>query len=311
MRIRHSGIFWESVLPQILSLLLFIGSLSYLKAELPPLLMQEIQQQSAATRGMESLQPWAYWDPDVKNTVILLHGLFEDPRSMEKVALEFKVKGYNVYVPLLPGHGFAFEGGEKITKDVLKTFLDQQIKVLGSLGQKVSLLGFSIGGVMTWNHVVTRLSKNEEVPYVRQSIQLSGAFDETDKVKKKGTIYKNGAILQLRNKFDVDPDIADQRGPEIAQAFTTAMNELRTEIDRAGVVVIPKDMGVSFVINPNDNVADFAADQRVHSRVQGENIRFVVNTESVRHINVPRTPSMLELLGTQISSCKAVLSNQN
>ncbi|HSV43202.1 MAG TPA: alpha/beta fold hydrolase [Candidatus Bathyarchaeia archaeon] len=87
--------------------------------------------------------------------VVLYHGYTNCPRQYEKLARMFFERGYNVYVPRVPYHGI----GNLVTRQIGKLTLtditavcDSAVNVGRGLGEKVTVLGLSMGGVMAaWN----------------------------------------------------------------------------------------------------------------------------------------------------------------
>jgi pimeloyl-ACP methyl ester carboxylesterase len=83
--------------------------------------------------------------------IILLHGLTNCPKQFEKLGREFFDMGYNVLVPRMPLHGMADRMNGKlvnITAEDLKTFTEESFAIAQGLGERVSVVGLSGGGVL-------------------------------------------------------------------------------------------------------------------------------------------------------------------
>lgn len=87
--------------------------------------------------------------------VVMYHGYTNCPRQYEKLAKQFFEKGYNVYVPRVPHNGLK----DLVTKEIGKLMLeeivqvcDESVDIAQGLGDEVTVLGISMGGVMAaWN----------------------------------------------------------------------------------------------------------------------------------------------------------------
>ncbi len=92
-----------------------------------------------------------------RDVIVLTHGLTDSPFYMQDVANCFFAAGCNVVLPLLPGHGLK-EPDEAIREEVLdnqwRNTMDASIAVARLLGQRVSIGGFSTGGVLSLNKIL-------------------------------------------------------------------------------------------------------------------------------------------------------------
>lgn len=81
--------------------------------------------------------------------VIVIHGLYESPRSIMGIAKEFEKNGMNVYLPLLPGHWLRkYKRADDVTYAQWLKEIDQSIQFAKLLGKKVLIAGFSLGGLL-------------------------------------------------------------------------------------------------------------------------------------------------------------------
>jgi esterase/lipase len=86
-----------------------------------------------------------------ERSLILLHGLTNCPGQFEKLGRQFFETGYNVLVPRMPLHGLAdrMNGNLKnITAEDLKAFTEESLAIAQALGERVSVIGLSGGGVL-------------------------------------------------------------------------------------------------------------------------------------------------------------------
>ncbi|MCK5214321.1 MAG: alpha/beta fold hydrolase [Candidatus Omnitrophica bacterium] len=104
----------------------------------------------------ENIEPYGY--PIIKThghktgrVAVLYHGFTNCPRQYEELAEKFFKKGYNVYVPRVPHHGI----GDRLTRETgrltieeLLAVCDNSVDLARGLGEKITVLGLSMGGVM-------------------------------------------------------------------------------------------------------------------------------------------------------------------
>jgi len=92
-----------------------------------------------------------------KDVIVLTHGFTDSPYYMQDVASRFFEAGCNVILPLLPAHGLK-EPDEAIRSEELdnrwRNTIDASIAVARLLGKRVSIGGFSTGGVLSLNKIL-------------------------------------------------------------------------------------------------------------------------------------------------------------
>ncbi|HEY5257632.1 MAG TPA: alpha/beta fold hydrolase [Candidatus Baltobacteraceae bacterium] len=83
---------------------------------------------------------------------LLFHGLTASPMQFGNVARALFERGYNVLVPRLPRHGYADRMSTalaSLTVDELKDAAEQSLEIVRGLGRRVTVSGFSVGGLLT------------------------------------------------------------------------------------------------------------------------------------------------------------------
>jgi alpha-beta hydrolase superfamily lysophospholipase len=83
--------------------------------------------------------------------VVLLHGMTASPAQFARFAADLYARGHNVLVPRLPRHGHAdrfSKAAAKITGDELLAAAREVLAVGRELGDKVTVAGFSLGGLL-------------------------------------------------------------------------------------------------------------------------------------------------------------------
>jgi len=92
-----------------------------------------------------------------EHVLIITHGLSDSPWYVHFIAERFYKEGFNVIMPLLPGHGLI--DPNEAMKDPLmsekwKVEMDAAVEIAKYLGTKVSIGGFSTGGAMSYNKIL-------------------------------------------------------------------------------------------------------------------------------------------------------------
>lgn len=87
-----------------------------------------------------------------ERSVVLLHGMSASPAQFARVASDLYERGYNVLVPRLPHHGHAdplSTALERLHAEELREAADEYVAVALELGERVTIAGFSLGGLLT------------------------------------------------------------------------------------------------------------------------------------------------------------------
>ncbi|MGB3766396.1 MAG: alpha/beta fold hydrolase, partial [Phormidesmis sp.] len=85
------------------------------------------------------------------HAVVLVHGLTDSPYYMQAIAEDFARAGFNVVLPLLPGHGLKRPGPAFRSlrhTDWIAT-VDHAVETAHRLGRRVSIGGLSTGGALS------------------------------------------------------------------------------------------------------------------------------------------------------------------
>ncbi|MBV8373959.1 MAG: alpha/beta fold hydrolase, partial [Candidatus Eremiobacteraeota bacterium] len=83
--------------------------------------------------------------------VILLHGMTASPAQFERFARDLYERGHNVLVPRLPRHGHADRFSTALARlrpDDLYKAGANYVEVGRELGERVTIAGFSLGGLL-------------------------------------------------------------------------------------------------------------------------------------------------------------------
>lgn len=83
--------------------------------------------------------------------VVLLHGMSSSPPQFARYAAALFERGHNVIVPRLPAHGHADRLSTALARlrpDDLYSAVDDYLGVASELGERVTVAGFSLGGLL-------------------------------------------------------------------------------------------------------------------------------------------------------------------
>ncbi len=83
--------------------------------------------------------------------IVFLHGLTNCPAQFNEVAPLFFEQGYNVFIPLMPCHGYTDRmrtDQSQLTAEQLVAYSNQVADIVQGLGNEITVVGFSAGGVL-------------------------------------------------------------------------------------------------------------------------------------------------------------------
>lgn len=95
-----------------------------------------------------------------ETVIVFLHGFTSCPEQFVALGQEYYDRGYNVYIPRTPRHGFDDRRGEPLqglTAEEMAAFAQHTADIAQGLGERVIVAGLSGGGVMA-----TYLSQERE-----------------------------------------------------------------------------------------------------------------------------------------------------
>ncbi len=106
-------------------------------------------------------------------SVVIFHGYTHSPYQWRVVSKAFYDKGYNVWVPLAPFHGYAdrmTSDLSRLTPNILRDYADNAVDIGRGLGKNVEVIGLSSGGdAAVWTAV--------ERPDVAKTIAMAPVMD--------------------------------------------------------------------------------------------------------------------------------------
>ncbi len=91
-------------------------------------------------------------DQKTARAIVFLHGFTSCPEQFAELGELFHERGYNVYIPRMPGHGYNDRLGEAlkgVTPEQMADFAMSSADIAQGLGEHVTVSGLSGGGALT------------------------------------------------------------------------------------------------------------------------------------------------------------------
>ena len=86
-----------------------------------------------------------------RQAIVLVHGLSDSPYFMSAIGEFFyNALGYNVYIPLLQGHGLQTQGMVGVSLDQWLANVRFSIRTAAQDAEQISIGGFSMGGAISY-----------------------------------------------------------------------------------------------------------------------------------------------------------------
>ena len=143
-------------------------------------------------------------DKPTENVAVLFHGLSDSPYFMKAIAGVLFDNGFNVVVPLLPGHGKREADADMSDSQLAERWqahVDEVMTMAAQLGEKVYIGGFSTGGALAVDHYLDNPDSLDGI------MLFSGALALSDNAE---TMWKIWGIKLLARLIDGD---YETRGP--------------------------------------------------------------------------------------------------
>ncbi|MFN7116311.1 MAG: alpha/beta hydrolase [Saprospiraceae bacterium] len=88
----------------------------------------------------------------VERVIVMVHGYTSCPHQFFTLGQQFYELGYNVLIAPMPYHGYKdrlTEAHANLTAEDLARYADEVVDIAQGLGEKVTMMGLSVGGVVT------------------------------------------------------------------------------------------------------------------------------------------------------------------
>jgi alpha-beta hydrolase superfamily lysophospholipase len=184
--------------------------------------------------------------------VLLLHGLTASPRQFIRYAQDLFARGHNVLVPRYPLHGYrnrltdALAG---LTGEQLRTFALESLEDARTLGDRVTIAGFSAGGTLAlW------LAEREEADRVVAIAPFLGLPALPDAL----TSLAMRVALRLPNRFIWwNPVLRERQLPEhgyprYATHAIARLYEISRDVMQSAASLPPKSRTLALVLNAGE-----------------------------------------------------------
>lgn len=193
-----------------------------------------------------------------ERAIIFWHGYTSSPRQFHQLGQIFHQQGYNVLIPRLPHHGLTDRlapDQSRLAAEDLATLVDGVTDLVHGLGQRITVVGFSAGGVLAgWT--AQHRADVERVVIISPVFWLKAIPAALTRPFLK-------LILTLPNFYRWwDPVLkADAPGPQ--HAYPRYSSRALAQILRLGLAVRiaarsakPAARSIAVVTNPNDWAVD-------------------------------------------------------
>ncbi|WP_009631794.1 alpha/beta hydrolase [Synechocystis sp. PCC 7509] len=138
-----------------------------------------------------------------QNAIVLVHGLTDSPYFMKAIAKRFYAMGFNVLLPLLPGHGLKIPDSQ-IDTVTFSQWLDEvnfAIDCATGLGEQISIGGLSAGANLATYKAIT------DSQHINGALFLfAGALDIHDPIEnvlRFDGFLKVASYIQVNRNRDV------------------------------------------------------------------------------------------------------------
>jgi pimeloyl-ACP methyl ester carboxylesterase len=131
-----------------------------------------------------------------ERVVLLIHGLSSSPQMWHELGRRFFDLGYNVLIGRLPRHGITDRMTTQLAQlraEDLVRFADDMVDIAAGLGDEVTVLGISLGGVITaWIA--------EQRPEVHTAFLVNPNFSAPH-LRGRAAMALTNALLVIPNRF--------------------------------------------------------------------------------------------------------------
>jgi alpha-beta hydrolase superfamily lysophospholipase len=144
-----------------------------------------------------------YHGKPTQNAIVLVHGLTDSPYFMKAIAKRFHTMGFNVLLPLLPGHGLKIPDSQidTVTFTQWQDEVNFAVDCATGLGKQVSIGGLSAGGNLATYKAIT------DSQHINGALFLFAAaldiHDPIETVLRFDSFLKVASYIQVNRNKDV------------------------------------------------------------------------------------------------------------
>jgi carboxylesterase len=193
-------------------------------------------------------------DAPAERAVLLLHGFTNSPPQFREIAAAYHAQGANVLVPRIPFHGLADPLNHELTgltPEVLADFTEEVVAVAAGLGERLTVEGLSLGGLLAaW------AAKNCDA--VTDAV-LIAPFMQPKAVPKWIDVPFDAVMSRAKDRFNWwnpkshEAEVAGTYAyPQFSLKAIASMIDMRRRLEREPVLRTTRLESVLLVLNAND-----------------------------------------------------------
>lgn len=196
-----------------------------------------------------------------------MHGITSSPVQFRELGELFFARGYNVYIPRMPRHGYRdrlTRDHAKLTLAEIKAYAAQTVEIARGLGDHLTVAGLSVSGVLAAWCAETRPDVDLAVPISPAFGPYGVPFQLVPALVRLGKLLPNLFVWwDLRRRAALGPACSYPRFAThaIAEAF-----QLGLEISQAAETDPPACQQILVVTNPRDMAVNNRVTQAVVRR---------------------------------------------
>lgn len=231
-----------------------------------------------------------YHGEATKRVAVLVHGLSDSPFFMQGIADVLYAQGFNVIVPLLPGHGLK-DADADMEDDQLserwQAHVADVMAIAPDFGEQVFLGGFSTGGALTVDYTLEHPDKVSAVMLFSGALALSGNAESLSKIwgiKWLAKIIDGDYQTDGPNPYKY-PNVSSFAGLELMDLI----NHIRSKLDSGATL----DMPVFIAHSQADNTTDISGVKNLLTHVTGSQTFFEIEESyNLCHADLVVNPKM-------------------
>lgn len=194
----------------------------------------------------------------MERAIVLLHGYRSCPLQFQQLGMMFYEKGYNVIIPRMPHHGLTdvvTTDQAQLTADELAAHVTEAVDIAQGLGEQVTVVGLSAGGILTGWVAQNRTD-------VKQAVLIAPVFG-LHTIPAQLLTPATNLFLALPNFFLWQDAELKATVPNPPQVYPQNSTRAISQILRLGFVVRtaadqspPAASAILVVTNANDDAVD-------------------------------------------------------
>lgn len=179
-------------------------------------------------------------DVPSQKVAVLIHGLSDSPFFMREIANILYHQGFDVLVPLLPGHGLREASDDMTDGDLAErwqTHVDEVIALADTMGETLVVGGFSTGGALAVEHYLAGGDNIDGLMLFSGALALSENAESMSRIwgiKWLSKIIDGSYVTHGPNPYKY-PHVAGFAGLELMDVIT----QIREQFEAKKQITIP------------------------------------------------------------------------